>query len=674
MSKKSEQINRKFIESFAVDEWEVLTDTGWRDISSTNKTIEYEVFEVKTSTGRTLKCADDHILFTSDLEEIFAKDSLGKDVATESGVERVVSVVSLGYSEEMYDLSVDSDDHRYYTNGFLSHNTTCVAAFFVWYITFNSNKTCAILANKAATAREILSRVQKAFEYLPKWLQHGVVEWNKGSFELENGSRILAASTSSSAIRGFSINCVTGDTIVTLLDNDVEYSTTIEKAFLNEDKRKLQILTSKGFRDFDGFVCNGIKPVGDLSFEGKTLSCTPEHRILINDEWVEATNIEGYSVDREEAVYDAINVDDGSEYLTNGISSHNCLLLDEFAFVPNNIADEFFASVYPTIASSKESKLAMVSTPNGLNHFYKFYKEAEAGINGFNLTKAIWSDVPGRDQAWADQQRKILGDVKFSQEMECKFQGGSNTLIAGEKLASLPVERPIALSDTLKIYEEPDKTKSYVMTVDTARGLGGDYSAFVIFDVSQLPYRVVAVFRDNKISPLLYPGLILKMATQYNQAAVLIENNDMGESISNSLYFDYEYEMVIKSHENVISSFGGRTPGFKTTKKSKSLGCSTLKTLIEDDKLDIRDSDIIYELSNFVAKGSSFEADVGNDDLAMCLVMFSYMTIQPAMEDFTSVSAKNQILIERMKMAEEEMMPVGGFTDGTEQELDVMNF
>jgi hypothetical protein len=258
--------------------------------------------------------------------------------------------------------------------------------------------------------------------------------------------------------------------------------------------------------------------------------------------------------------------------------------------------------------------------------------------------------------------------------MECKFVGGSNTLISGEKLASLPASRPIAISETLKIYEEPVKSNSYVMTVDTARGLGGDYSAFVIFDVTTLPYKIVAVYRDNKISPILYPGLILKMATHYNTAAVLIENNDMGESISNSLYFELEYDMVIKSHENVISSFGGRTPGFKTTKKSKSLGCSTLKTLVEGDKLDIRDSDIIYELSNFVAKGSSFEADVGNDDLAMCLVMFSYLTIQPAMEDFTSVSAKNQILIERMKMAEEEMMPVGGFTDGTEQELDVMNF
>ena len=202
--------------------------------------------------------------------------------------------------------------------------TTCVAAFFVWYLTFHSNKTCAILANKAATAREILSRVQKAFEYLPKWLQHGVVEWNKGSFELENGSRILASSTSSSAVRGYSLNVI---------------------------------------------------------------------------------------------------------------------LLDEFAFVPNNIADEFFASVYPTIASGKESKLAMVSTPNGLNHFYKFYKEAEAGVNGFNLTKAIWSDVPGRDQAWADQQRKILGEVKFAQEMECV--GRNTTITIRDKYSGVIIELPI---------------------------------------------------------------------------------------------------------------------------------------------------------------------------------------------------------------------------------------
>ena len=264
--------------------------------------------------------------------------------------------------------------------------TTCVAAFFAWYVIFHNYKTCAILANKAATAREILSRVQRAYENLPKWMQHGVVEWNKGSLELENGSKILAASTSSSAIRGFSVDT---------------------------------------------------------------------------------------------------------------------LFLDEFAFVPNNIAEEFFASVYPTIASGKNSKLAVISTPNGLNHFHKIVKEAEAGINGFATIRAIWSDIPTRDEKWAADTRATLGDIKFGQEMECKFVGGSNTLISGEKLASLPVSRPIAISETLKIYEEPDKSKSYVMTVDTARGLGGDYSAFVIFDVTTLPYKIVAVYRDNKISPIL---------------------------------------------------------------------------------------------------------------------------------------------------------------------------
>ena len=124
----------------------------------------------------------------------------------------------------------------------------------------------------------------------------------------------------------------------------------------------------------------------------------------------------------------------------------------------------------------------------------------------------------------------------------------------------------------------------------------------------------------------------------------------------------------------MISSFGGRTPGFKSTKKSKSLGCSSLKSLIEGDKLELRDTDVIYELSNFVAKGASYEADVGNDDLAMCLVMFAYLTIQPAMEDFTSVSAKNQILLERMKQAEEDMMPVGAVTDGIGVEEEVFNF
>lgn len=435
--------------------------------------------------------------------------------------------------------------------------TTVVAAFVCWFILFNEHKTTAILANKSATAREILGRVQFAYELLPKWIQQGVVEWNKGSFLLENGSRVLASSTSQSAIRGFTISM---------------------------------------------------------------------------------------------------------------------LLLDEFAFVHNNVADEFFASVYPTISSGKESKIAIISTPNGMNHFYKLITEAQAGLNGFNLTKAIWQDVPGRDEKWAAEQKAVLGEQKFLQEMCCEFQGSSGQLIAAHKLKSIPVAKPISVSHNMRIYEEPVKGHSYVMTVDTSRGTGNDYSAFIVIDVTQLPYKVVAIFADNTISPMLYPGAILNIAKRYNNCHVLIETNDIGESIANALYYDYEYEETIMTSDGVISSFGGKLPGLRTTKKTKSLGCSLMKTLIENDQLIINDYDILYELQNFVLKGSSYEADNGHDDLVMCLVIFAYLTSQTAMEDISQESAKAKILQLKQKAMEDDMLPIGFMCDGTEQEIEPFNF
>lgn len=435
--------------------------------------------------------------------------------------------------------------------------TTVVAAFVCWYILFNDHKTTAILANKAATAREILGRVQFAYELLPQWLQQGVVEWNKGSFLLENGSRVLASSTSSSAIRGFSVSM---------------------------------------------------------------------------------------------------------------------LLLDEFAFVPNNVADEFFASVYPTISSGKESKIAIISTPNGMNHFYKLVIEAESETNGFNLTKAIWSDVPGRDQKWADDQKAVLGEGKFAQEMCCEFQGASDTLISGTKLKSIPVVKPIAVSSSMRIYEEPKKGHSYVMTVDTSRGTGGDYSAFIVFDVTVLPYKIVCIYADNHISPMLYPGLIHNIAIKYNTANVLIETNDIGEAVANQLYYELEYEETMMTTDGIISSFGGRVPGLKTTKRTKSIGCATLKTLVENDQIEINDYDVLYELSNFVAKGSSYEADNGHDDLVMCMVIFSYLTTQSAMDDISSHSAKARILELRQRQAEDDMIPTGFFSDGLPVDELPMNF
>lgn len=431
--------------------------------------------------------------------------------------------------------------------------TTVMAALFCWYILFHEGKTCAILANKAATAREILSRVQKAYEYLPKWLQQGVTEWNKGSFALENDSRILAASTSSSAIRGYTINF---------------------------------------------------------------------------------------------------------------------LFLDEFAFVPNNLAEEFFTSVYPTISSGETSKIVMISTPNGMNHFYKYWMEALDHANGFEYVKAIWSDIPTRTQKWADGQRAVLGDTKFAQEMEVEFIGASNTLISGSKLKGIPIKKPIMETKDLRVYEKPIPGKAYVITVDTSRGVGLDYSAFVIFDVTQLPYNIVARYRNNTISSMLYPGLIHKMAMEYNEAAVLVETNDVGEGVANSLFYDFEYELTLAAKGDSVSSWGGKgtKPGIRTTTKTKRVGCDILKQLVENDKITINDYDVLFELSNFVAKGRSYEADVGNDDLAMCLVMLAYLTTQPSMADLSQASLKQTIVEEKMKMAEEEMIPLGLFsvTDGTD--------
>lgn len=557
MGTLSDLADKKFVESFDISDWEVETDTGWESISHTNKTIEYDVYELTTESGLNLKCADNHILFDENMCELFAIDSLGKYVQTKHGIDRVVGLKSTGNSENMYDLSVAQENHRYYTNDFLSHNTTVVAAFVCWYILFNEHKTTAILANKASTAREILGRVQFAYELLPKWIQQGVVEWNKGQFVLENGQRVIASATSQSAIRGQQISL---------------------------------------------------------------------------------------------------------------------LLLDEYAFVQNNIADEFFASVYPTISSGKESKIAVISTPNGMNHFYKIVKGAEAGTNGFNLTKATWKDVPGRDQKWADDQKSVLGEIKFSQENDCAFIGAQDTLISGSKLTAIPVETPVATSETMRIYEEPMPGHQYVITVDSARGTAGDYSAFVVFDVSVLPYKVVAIYADNMISPMLYPGLIMNIAIKYHKAAVLIETNDIGEAVAQALYHDLEYEETMMSTDGILSSFGGRVPGIKTTKRTKAIGCQNLKTLIENDQLVINDYGILYELQNFVAKGVSYEADNGHDDLVMCLVLFAYLTTQSAMVDLQSQQAKDRIIAMRQQIEEDNMLPIGFFSDGTSTEEQVCNF
>ena len=438
--------------------------------------------------------------------------------------------------------------------------TTTVAAYLLWKIVFNEEYSIAILANKDRQAREILGRIQLMFEHLPKWLQMGVTEWNKGNIKLENGSEILASATSSSAIRG---------------------------------------------------------------------------------------------------------------------TSQNMVYLDEFAFVPTNIQDEFFASVYPTISSGQSSKVLITSTPNGMNMFYRIWTESEEGRNAYARVDVHWSQIPGRDGAWREQTISNTSEDQFRQEYECEFLGSSNTLIHPTKLRNMVYKHPIAQADGgLKIYEEPEKDTIYAIVVDTARGAGADYSAFIVVNVSTMPYRQVAAFRNNLISPLIYPNIIYGAAVKYNDALVLVETNDIGQQVADILHYDLEYDGVLvtanngRTGQSLSGGFATTTHyGVKTSKQVKRIGCATLKTLVESDKFLIYDYDTIYELSRFSLKNSlkgnqSYEAEDGNDDMAMCCVLFAWLTTQPYLKEITNVDIRMQIYEQNEKMLEQQMLPFGLMSTG----------
>ena len=444
-------------------------------------------------------------------------------------------------------------------------STTCVS-YLLHYAVFNDSVNIGILANKAATARELLGRLQTAYENLPKWMQQGIISWNKGSLELENGSKILAASTSASAVRGMSFNI---------------------------------------------------------------------------------------------------------------------LFLDEFAFVPNHIADAFFSSVYPTITSGKTTKVIMVSTPHGMNHFYRYWHNAQRGKNEYTATEVHWSEVPGRDAAWKAQTISNTSEQQFKVEFECEFLGSVDTLIGVSKLRTLVFEDPIKDNGKgLVVYENPLDKHDYIITVDTARGIDHDYSAFVVFDITQFPYRTVARYKNNEIKPMLFPSIIEDMCKAYNYAYALIEVNDIGEQVATILQYDLEYENVLmcsmrgRNGQVVGSGFSGKKTqmGVRMTAAVKKTGCSNLKALIEEDKLETKDYDIISELTTFIQKKQSWEAEEGcHDDLAMCLVIFAWLVAQDYFREMTDNDVRKRIYEEQKDQIEQDMAPFGFISDGLTDEEEFVD-
>lgn len=441
-----------------------------------------------------------------------------------------------------------------------SGKTTAMTVFVLWYILFNPAKTVAILANKAETAREILGRIQLAYEHLPKWLQHGVVEWNKGSFELENGSRVIASATSSTNIRGFSINL---------------------------------------------------------------------------------------------------------------------LIIDEAAFIEG--WDEFFTSVFPTISSGQSTKIILVSTVNGLNHFYKITSLARQGLNEYKIISVPWSRVPNRDEKWKQSMLSAMNfDYdRFAQEFENEYLGSSGTLIAGWKLKELVPQIPQQSKMGISQFKLPEKDRTYVGVADVSRGKGLDYSAFQIIDVTTMPYDQVCVFRDNMTTPADFAELCHKLGKMYNSCAILVEINDIGQQVGEMLYYDYEYENLLFTEsagtagKRITQGFGQKNTdkGIRTTKIVKSIGCSMLKLLIEQNQLLINDSNTIMELATFSKKGVTYQAEEGcTDDLVMCLVLFAWLTEQKYFKDLTDINTLIKLKELKEEDLENEMLPLGFMNDGREPE------
>lgn len=439
-----------------------------------------------------------------------------------------------------------------------SGKSTTMVSYLLHHVLFNQDKKVAILANKLTTARELLQRLKKSYENLPKWLQQGIVEWNKLSIHLENGSKVIASSTSSSAVRG---------------------------------------------------------------------------------------------------------------------DTYSIILLDEFAFVPNNIAEDFFNSVYPTISSGESTKVVIVSTPKGMNMFYKMWKNAENEKNSYVPIEVHWNEIPGRDKKFKEETIRNTSERQWMQEFECVFLGSEDTLISSAKLASMLFEEPISsAADGVEIFERPKKDSVYIMCVDTCRAQGADYHAFTIVDVTRMPYRVVAKYRNNTLPVLMYPTVIDKMGKYYNNAHILLEINDVGSEVADILYQEMEYENVLlvsnrgKKGQKVDGGFGesGKVQtGIRTSYQIKKLGCSLLKEMIENDKLIVTDLDIISEFSTFISKGISYEASEGyHDDLVDTLILFSWLTTQTYFREIIDIDTRKKLYEKRLQDLEASLSPFGFIEDG----------
>ena len=354
--------------------------------------------------------------------------------------------------------------------------------------------------------------------------------------------------------------------------------------------------------------------------------------------------------------------------------SFSLVMLDEFAFLHPNQAESFFESVYPTISSGKETKIIIVSTPKGLNHYYKMFTDAEEGRSEFKPFSINWWDVPGRDEEWKNKTIANIGQISFDQEYGCSFLGSSLSLISPTVLSRLVYKEPIKKTEQgLNIYQNPIEGHSYITLVDCAEGVGFDYSTFSVIDISTYPYNQVATFRSNKVTPMFFPDIISTISKGYNNSFVVVELNSVGSQVATHLAFELEYEEIAYvgtgKHGQVLMGGQNQLPGVKTSKQTKKVGCANLKDLIEGDKLIINDFDTISELSTFIHVKSSFEADEGrHDDTVMPLVLFGWCVNQEYFKALKDHNLRTELYAEKARQMEDDVIPFIGSLAFTQEE------
>lgn len=325
--------------------------------------------------------------------------------------------------------------------------------------------------------------------------------------------------------------------------------------------------------------------------------------------------------------------------------SVNCVYLDEFAHVDN--ADAFYESVYPVISSGKDSKIIITSTPKKINLFYHLFNNALSGKNLYIPKKYTWRAHPNRDEKWKEETIKNTSESSFLQEHECEFIGSNDSLIDRDALLKLTSNDPIETGFFFKRYNPVKKENNYLISVDSSEGIGLDYSVISVINITKRPYSIEYIYRNNKISPWKLPEIIYSLALEYNNAYLLIESNNNGKIVVDYLSYEFDYDNIIsnsiKKGEQILGEGAGGFSyqlGLRVSKKTKAIGCTTLKALIEKNEIMVNDYELINELVRFVKKGNSYGADEGHDDIVMTLVNFSYFTTTTLFEDFTNTSIR----------------------------------